>query len=189
MMSNLSIFLYYYPLVCFSIGAKADDSSVDLSAIISSKQFVKYAGRDIEAMAAIAKAASARSLAQYQSVTAIYSIELQGDLLIQHHLNILHEQLLESNLIRIIEPYSCVEITHVADLIEMPLETVEKKLSQMILDKKMNGILDQGKGQLIVYEDSEKDMAMEKGLEVIANMDQVVSSLFVRSRALRTMVS
>jgi len=171
------------------VGAKSDKSTVDITSIISSKQGVKYAGRDIDAMTAIANAASARSLAQYQSVTSTYSTELQEDLLIKHHLNFLHEQLLESNLIRIIEPYSCVEITHVAELIEMPLATVEKKLSQMILDEKLNGILDQGKGQLIVYEDSEKDLAMEKGLKVIANMDEVVSSLFVRSRALRTMVA
>ncbi len=71
----------------------------------------------------------------------------------------------------------------------MPIPTVEKKLSQMILDQKLNGILDQGKGQLIVYEDDEKDLAMEKGLKVIANMDEVVSSLFNRSHALRTMVA
>ena len=191
-------FSYSQPLELFfdvalsqnlAAGAKSDSTALDISSIISSKQGVKYAGRDIEAMNAIAKAASARSLAQYESVTSTYSIELQGDLLIKHHLNFLHEQLLESNLIRIIEPYSCVEISHVAKLIEMPLATVEKKLSQMILDEKLNGILDQGKGQLIVYEDSEKDLAMEKGLQVVANMDEVVSSLFVRSRALRTMVA
>ena len=81
-----------------------------------------------------------------------------------------------------------MEITHVVSLIEMPQAMVEKKLSQMILDQKLNGILDQGKGQLIVYEDNEKDLAMEKGLNVIGNMDEVVSSLFLRSRALRTMV-
>jgi 26S proteasome regulatory subunit N6 len=52
----------------------------------------------------------------------------------------------------------------------------------------LNGILDQGKGQLIVYEELEKDQAMEKGLQVIANMDNVVTSLFERSRALRTMM-
>lgn len=170
------------------VGAKSDKSSLDISSIISSKQGVKYSGQDIDAMTAIGNAASARSLSQYESVTSKYTVELQGDLLIKHHLNFLHEQLLESNLIRIIEPYSCVEITHVANLIEMPQATVEKKLSQMILDQKLNGILDQGKGQLIVYEDNEKDLAMEKGLNVIGNMDEVVSSLFLRSRALRTMV-
>jgi 26S proteasome regulatory subunit N6 len=39
-----------------------------------------------------------------------------------------------------------------------------------------------------VYEESDKDMAMEKGLKVINNMDDVVSSLFERSKALRTMM-
>jgi len=170
------------------VGAKSDRSDVDISGMISGKQGVKYAGQDIEAMSAIAAAASRRSLKEFEEVTEKYKHELQDDLLIKHHLSILQEQLLESNLIRIIEPYSCVEISHIAELIEMPLPIVEKKLSQMILDGKFNGILDQGKGQLIVYEDSEKDMAMEKGLEVIANMDKVVSSLFVRSRALRTMM-
>ena len=156
--------------------------------MISSRQGVKYAGQDIEAMTAIAAAAASRSLKEFEAVLTKYHYELQSDLLIKHHLHILQEQLLESNLIRIIEPYSCVEISHIARLMEMDIPAVEKKLSQMILDSKFQGILDQGKGQLIVYEDSEKDMAMEKGLQVIANMDKIVSSLFERSKMLRTMM-
>ncbi|KAK1747717.1 coatomer subunit beta, partial [Skeletonema marinoi] len=62
--------------------------------------------------------------------------------------------------------------------LNMPLPVVEKKLSQMILDGKFHGILDQGKGQLIVYEEADQDQAMEKGLKVIENMDKVVTSLF-----------
>jgi 26S proteasome regulatory subunit N6 len=139
-------------------------------------------------MSAIASAASKRSLKEFELVIGTYSSELEDDLLIKHHLHVLQEQLLESNLIRIIEPYSCVEISHVATLIEMPLPAVEKKLSQMILDGKFQGILDQGKGQLIVYEESEKDDTMEKGLQVIANMDAIVTTLFERSKALRTMM-
>lgn len=145
------------------VGAKSKKSDVDISGIISNKQGVKYAGKDVEAMSAIAAAASRRSLKEYESVTESYKHELQEDILINHHLALLHEQLLESNLIRIIEPYSCVEIEHVAHLMEMPLALVEKKLSQMILDGKLHGILDQGQGQLIIYEEGEKDLAMEKG--------------------------
>lgn len=164
------------------------DASLDISTLVTSRQAVKYAGRDLEAMTAIAKAASERSLNGYEKVLKEYEAELQSDLLIKHHLHILQEQLLESNLIRIMEPYSCVELSHIASLMELPLSNIEKKLSQMILDGKFQGILDQGKGQLIIYEEGEKDKAMEKGLAVLENMDEVVTTLFERSKALRTLM-
>merc|ERR1740117_1166405 len=164
------------------------DASLDISTLVTSRQAVKYAGLDLEAMTAIAKAASERSLNGYEKVLKEYEAELQSDLLIKHHLHILQEQLLESNLIRIMEPYSCVELSHIASLMELPLSNIEKKLSQMILDGKFQGILDQGKGQLIIYEEGEKDKAMEKGLAVLENMDEVVTTLFERSKALRTLM-
>ena len=169
-------------------GIKSDKSNVDISGMISGKRGVKYAGEAVDAMSAIASAASARSLKDYQAVIAKYPTELNEDLLIKHHLDTLREQLLESNLIRIIEPYSCVEIDHVAHLMEMDVVTIERKLSQMILDGKFRGILDQGKGRLVVYEEEDVDRAMEGGLKVIENMDSVVTSLFGRSRALREMM-
>lgn len=171
------------------VGGPVAKQTEDLaSTIVSGKQGVKYAGRDISAMTAIAKASTNRNLKEFQAVLDEYNVELQQDLMIQHHLDILQSQLLESNLIRVIEPYSCVEISHVAELMDMPIGDVERKLSQMILDGSFAGILDQGAGQLIVYEESEKDAAMEKGLQVLANMDAVVTSLFERSKALRTMM-
>lgn len=170
------------------VGAKSSKGEQDIIGIVSGKQGVKYAGKDIEAMQAIVSAASKRSLKEFEETTQKYKKELQDDILINHHLHILHQQLLESNLIRIIEPYSCVETAYVAKLIEMPIDAVEKKLSQMILDGKCQGILDQGKGQLIVYEESQSDLAMEKGLKVIENVDNVVSSLFQRCRGDRKSV-
>lgn len=169
-------------------GIRSDKNAADISGMVTGKRGVKYAGSDVEAMSAIAAAASKRSLKEYETVLTKYPNELQDDLLIKHHLHTLQEQLLESNLIRVIEPYSCVEIEHVATLIDMPLSIVERKLSQMILDGKFYGILDQGKGQLIVYEDGGMDKAMEKGLKVIENMDKVVTSLFGRSQNLRSMM-
>jgi len=163
-------------------------SPLEVSSLITSRQAVKYASRDLEAMTAIAKAATQRSLNDFEKVLKEYAQELQQDLLIKHHLHILQEQLLESNLIRIMEPYSCVELTHIATLMELPLPVVEKKLSQMILDGKFQGILDQGKGQLVVYEEGEKDGAMEKGLQVLEHMDEVVTTLFERSKALRVLM-
>jgi 26S proteasome regulatory subunit N6 len=169
-------------------GIRSHHYAADISGMIAGKRGVKYAGSDVEAMSAIASAASKRSLKEYDAVLIKYPHELQDDLLIKHHRGTLQEQLLKSNHIRIFEPYSCVEIDHVAQLIEMPLPVVEKKLSQMILDAKFGGILDQGKGQLIVYEDTGTDKAMENGLKVIENMDKVLTLLFSRSQKLRSMM-
>lgn len=52
---------------------------------------------------------------------------------------------------RIIEPYSKVQVDYVAGKIGLPRAEVEKKLSQMILDKKFLGILDQETGVLVIF--------------------------------------
>jgi 26S proteasome regulatory subunit N6 len=92
-------------------------------------------------MKSVATASRNRSIAEFNQTLVSYKEEVEEDPIIQAHLDALYDQLLEKNLCRVIEPFSCVEITHVAKVIELPLTTVERKLSQMILDKKLHGEL------------------------------------------------
>lgn len=68
----------------------------------------------------------------------------------KHHLKQLYDTFLEKNLLKVLEPYSRVEIAHVAELMELGAESTLQRLSQMILDGKLSGTLDQGNGILLV---------------------------------------
>lgn len=118
----------------------------DVQQIISGKLAVKYAGEGIEAMKAVAQASHKRSLADFQQAVKQYRPELEDDVIVRAHLGTLYDNMLEQNLCRIIEPYSRVQVDYVAKCIKLPVLQVEKKLSQMILDAKFHGILDQGEG-------------------------------------------
>ena len=50
-----------------------------------------------------------------------YRTDLQEDLIVKVHLISLYDHLLEQNLVKIIEPYTTVQVEHVAKLINMPL--------------------------------------------------------------------
>ena len=91
--------------------------------------------------------------------------------------------LLEKNLIKIIMPYSVVEIDFVAQSIGLNYQDVLNKLRQMILDKKINGILDQGKGSLIIYEVESSNPYLDKSIETFKNLEKVVEALDKKVRA------
>ncbi len=133
-------------------------------------------------MKAVSKAHEDRSLQEFQTTLKSYEAQLVADPVVHNHLSSLYDTLLEQNLCRLIEPFSRVEIAHVADLIKLPVATVEAKLSQMILDKKFSGTLDQGAGCLQVYEEESEDKIFVSSLETYEHMGSVVESLFARSQ-------
>lgn len=153
----------------------------DVPSIISSKAGLKYTGEQVDAMRLVAKAYHDRSLQTFQDVTQQYKAQLVDNPIINRHLSTLYDTLLEQNLVRLIEPYSRVEIAHIASLIGLPPATVETKLSQMILDKKFEGTLDQGAGCLEVFEPPVADNVYPTSLEVVQSMGRVVDTLFTRS--------
>lgn len=184
----------------------------------------------------------------FEEALKSYNSQLSEDPIISRHLAALYDSLLEQNLLRLIEPFSRVEINHIASLIGLPQDQVrtppilahvscrhctarhctvldlpvprplrtlqctaqcctaqhcmyctvlvyiiaiavgvpgvqvEPKLSQMILDRKFQGTLDQGAGSLVVFADTEQDDLYPTAIETIENMGKVVDGLFVRSK-------
>ncbi|XP_055695072.1 26S proteasome non-ATPase regulatory subunit 11 [Lutzomyia longipalpis] len=178
--SNKALTALKYMLLCKIMLGQSDD----VNQIVSGKLAITYSGRDIDAMKAVAQASHKRSLADFQLALKDYKKELEDDVIVKAHLGTLYDTMLEQNLCRIIEPYSRVEVAHIAECIKLPMSQVEKKLSQMILDKKFSGILDQGDGVLIVFEETPVDKTYDTALEVIQHMGKVVDTLYQKAKKL-----
>ncbi|CAA6666873.1 unnamed protein product [Spirodela intermedia] len=157
------------------------NQSEDVAGLIASKAGLLYLGPELDAMKAVADAHSRRSLKAFEAALAEFRPQLEEDPIVHRHLSALYDTLLEQNLCRLIEPFSRVEIAHIAELIELPVAHVETKLSQLILDKKFAGTLDQGAGCLVVFDEPEPDAIFQSTLDAIANIGKVVDSLYVRS--------
>lgn len=156
----------------------------ETASIISSKSGLKYTGPEIDAMAAVASAHEARSLKKFEAVLEQYKAQLAEDPIIKYHLSDLNETMLEQNILRILEPFSRVEITHVAQLIDLPLQRTQAKLSEMILDQKLNGTLDQGVGVLIVFDQEQVSSTYDNALKTIKNTAEVLDTLYGQAKRL-----
>ncbi|CAH8455432.1 unnamed protein product [Heterobilharzia americana] len=161
------------------------NSADEIPGILTSKLALKYTSRDIDAMREVGVAAKERSLGDFLLLQEKYKAELSGDPVISRHLNSFYDTLFGQNLLKLIEPYSRVQIGHIAKLINIPLETVEKKLSQMILDNEHNGILDQGSGVLVLREPECEGKDYPLALSAVQSLGGIVDMLFQKSTKLK----
>lgn len=156
----------------------------DVDQLMTSKHALKYAGKNLDAMKAVARAHSNRSLEEYEQALHNYRFELGSDRFIASHLRRLYDSMLEQNLIKVIEPFSRVEISHVAQMVGLDVQQVERKLSQMILDRIIIGVLDQGAGVLVVFEETERDKGYDAALDTIEKLNNVVDALYANQASL-----
>lgn len=104
------------------------------------------------------------------------------DFVINRHFKYLYNTLLEDNLKKIILPYSEVQIDYVARQIDLPVSKVLVKLSEMILDEKIRGTLDQGRNCLILFEEEEPTEMFDAALDTFKNLDGVLDSLYEKTQ-------
>ena len=115
--------LNFFPRIFF--GSFQPD---DVETLMTGKVASKFVDRtDIEALKAIASASKNRSLKDFEASLQKYKNELLEDPVINYQLSSLYESLFEQNLKKIIEPYSRVEIDHLAQLMQLDRPQVENK--------------------------------------------------------------
>ena len=175
---NKGLRAFQYMILSKIVGDHLDE----VNNVVLSKQGKDYYGKEVEALRSIEEAVKEKSVRLLKE-NIEKNKEYFKDPIIRYHISNLHNDLLEKNLIKIIMPYSVVEIDFVAQSIGLNYQDVLNKLRQMILDKKINGILDQGKGSLIIYEVESSNPYLDKSIETFKNLEKVVEALDKKVRA------
>jgi 26S proteasome regulatory subunit N6 len=161
------------------------DSPDEISAILSGKTALKYTDKNLDAMRAIAECVKKRSLAEFNKSLIQYNDQLQADRVVRDHIRSLSDSMLEKDLCRIIEPYSCVNVNYIASLIGLEAVSVEKKLALMILDKRISGVLQQDKTEgimLTVYDLPKAENTYKFAIETIHSLGEVVDTLYKKNK-------
>jgi len=169
-----------YMLLCKIMLKQAEECKT----LVHGKLALKYQGRPIDAILAVAKACKLGNVIQLRETLKEFDDELEKDCIIRAHIESLYDQLLGTNLLKLVQSYSKVQISRIAELIELPEKVVELKLSQMILDETLSGVLSQGDGVLIIYEKDKRDETFASALDFIDEMGSVVDSLYQKASTL-----
>lgn len=169
---------FKYMLFCKIMNKQSDDALNLMNSAIA----LKYQGMEVDAMKEVAQANKQQNLLAFETCKNKYGEVLLGEQIIARHFEFLYNTLLEDNLNKIILPYSEVQIGFVAQQIGLPMEKVLTKLSEMILDEKIKGTLDQGRDCLIIFEEGESTEVFEHTLATFKNLDDVVDSLYEKAQ-------
>eukprot|EP00483_Globobulimina_turgida_P012510 UN12533 len=162
-----------------------NDQANEVKSVICGKLALKYQSKEVSVMQEIANSYEKRSLQAFERIiNENINQTLQQDLVIKNKLNELKNKLLQQNLLRLLEPFEKVQIKHIANLIHLPIHAIQNKLSQMILDKTFNGILDQGTGAIIVFDNEPQTTIYNNAIQTIDVLNDAVDQLFIKAKLL-----
>ncbi|ORC84993.1 proteasome regulatory non-ATPase subunit 6 [Trypanosoma theileri] len=147
----------------------ATDTPDELSALLSSKNVLEYRGSDMDALRGVADAYNAQDTHLFNRIMQENrgAAFLEDDVL-QRRLTEMYNSLLERHLLKLLEPYSRVQISYLAELLKLDVDAVESHVSQLILDKKLAGIVDQQHQCVVIFDEQDEKRAKARKEEAAA---------------------
>lgn len=118
-----------------------------------------------------------RDLRIYQLLLDENGEMMDRDTFIRAHLYFLYGLLFESNILKIIEPYSNIKIDKIAALLKFSNYNVEEKVRKMILDRSINGIIDHVNSSVLIFDKVDEASGGEDHLDQVKILKEFVSSM------------
>lgn len=133
----------------------------------------------------ILEANKKKSLVELEKILGEHGQDIKSNPIINSQITLLYENLLEKNILKLTKPYTKVQLSYLSMKLGVNVLRIEKKISEMILDEKLKGTLDQGIGNLILFREDDLDPMYQKSLNILGNMESVVEVLFEKTKKLR----
>ncbi|KAI4835974.1 26S proteasome regulatory subunit RPN6 [Plasmodium brasilianum] len=169
-----------YMLLCKIL---EENNRKDINTILCENNKLNYIpNKEIQILLDISKCYENRSLDVFEKIIKINIFLINIDKVIYNYLKELYELLLEKNILKIIEAYSCIDLNYISQKLNLDINKIISKLSEMILDKKLNATLDQNIGILILYDDMPDTKNYQDVLEIINNLTESVDILYQKAQ-------
>ncbi|KAK4304463.1 hypothetical protein Pmani_023586 [Petrolisthes manimaculis] len=150
--------------------------------VVWSQRHIEDIDDSVKAMLRIATASDKALLAEFKQVREEEQQYLCDNAVVVSVLEELYTIMVEKNLISIVKPYERLQIDHVASCIKLPRDEVERRLSQMILDKKLSAQLDHRDDCLYMYPKQPADPTYETSISTLESLDKTVTHLHSKAK-------
>ncbi|MES1923046.1 26S proteasome regulatory subunit rpn6, variant 3 [Bonamia ostreae] len=120
-----------YMLLSKMLSGKANE----IANLLKGRSIKQYQGEELDSMLQVSRAYEESSLETLRKVLQKYRTFLEDDKIIARNLKSVSDTLLEQNIRRIIEPYSCIEISFIAGKLQMDQYILEKTFKTQICKK------------------------------------------------------
>lgn len=125
----------------------------EVTSFTKSKLFLPFLNDEfVKMLLEVKESCQSRDLKTYQVLLDEKRELIDKDLFIKSHLYFIYGLLFESNILKIIEPYSNIKIVTIAAALGFSVDQVEEKVRNMILDEKINGTIDHVSGYIFLFD-------------------------------------
>ena len=126
-----------------------------------------------------------KNLMKLEKILVEHKEDIKSKEIISSQIKLLYENLLEKNILKLTKPYTKVQLSYLSRKLGVGVTRIEKKISEMILDGKLKGTLDQGIGNLILFREDDLDPMFKSSAQILDNMEMVIGQLFAKTEKLR----
>ncbi|KAH9385159.1 26S proteasome regulatory subunit N6 [Nematocida major] len=156
--------------------------AAEIESLLQSKDAFVQSRDDecIKILCSIGKCVLDRDLRKCRSIVYENMSLIESDEFLMNHLKSLCDSLIDSNILKIIEPYSNINIEYIGNVLNFSLDVIENRLRRMILDEKIKGDIDQETMCINIQRNEAKKSHRAEAEEILDVLDDTINTILTK---------